>query len=285
MRGWRESEAVEVLYFFYLAALTLILTGRPRADIRVLALAIGVAASVFVLIRLQTRWQGAAIVRDWWALGLVLVAYRSLDLFAPTVYFTALEQSWLRFDVTVLETWRLRASIEQFGRLLPMYLEACYLLTSAAGCFGLAVLYAAGKRERANCFLFVYVLGTLLSYAIIPFLPSRPPRVVFPDVAAPDVTTAVRTFNLLVLSKAGIHTGVWPSAHVSSTFSAAWGLFQCFPERKRFGWIFLVYAASVAVATVYGRYHFAVDAVAGVGVSLIAAAAVRLLSTKRKNAA
>jgi membrane-associated phospholipid phosphatase len=280
MRGWRQAETVEVLYFFYLSALTLIVADRPRADIRVFLLALGVAASIFLLARGEVRWHplGFSIVRDWWTLALVLVAYRSLDWFAPGHYSLVLEQSWLRFDIVLLETWHVRLLIESLGKLFSMYLETCYLLTSAAGCFALAVLYAAGKRDRANCFLLVYVLGTLLSYALIPYFPSRPPRVVFPTIAAPDITTAMRTFNLLVLSKAGIHTGVWPSAHVSSTFAAAWGLFLCFPERKRFGWIFLVYAASVAIATVYGRYHFAVDAIAGIGVSLAAVATARLIT-------
>ncbi len=38
----------------------------------------------------------------------------------------------------------------------------------------------------------------------------------------------------------------------------------------------LIYAISVAIATVYGRYHYAVDAVAGFGVSLVALAAAML---------
>lgn len=276
MASWRQSELVEVFYFCYLAVLTLVLRDRVRADIRVLILAVAVAGSIFLLRRAQSRWHaiGFSVVRDWWTLALVLVAYRSLELFAPSHYSVSLEQAWLRYDVVLLETWHVRKLIESCGTFFSMYLETCYLLTSAAGCFALAILYAADKRDRANCFLLVYVLGTLLSYAIIPFFPSRPPRVVFPTIAAPDIMTSIRAYNLLVLSKAGIHTGVWPSAHVSSTFSAAWGLFFCLPERKRFGWIFLVYAMSVAVATVYGRYHFAVDAAAGIGVSIIAIAGV-----------
>ena len=59
----------------------------------------------------------------------------------------------------------------------------------------------------------------------------------------------------------GIHSSVFPSAHVSSAFSAAWALFAYLPERKRYGWAMLIYAISVAVATVYGRYHYAADAV------------------------
>ena len=198
MRGWRQSEIVEVLYFFYLAAVTLVVVYWPRADIRVLILAIAVAASVSLLALAQARWHplGFSIARDWWTLGLVLVAYRSLDWFTPAHYSITLEQSWQRFDVVLLETWHVRLLIEKFGAFFSMYLETCYLLTSAAGCFALAELYAAGKRDRANCFLLVYVLGTLLSYALIPFFPSRPPRVVFPTIAMPEVSTAVRTFNL-----------------------------------------------------------------------------------------
>ena len=41
---------------------------------------------------------------------------------------------------------------------------------------------------------------------------------------------------------------------------------------KRFGWGVLVYAVSVSLATIYGRYHYAADVLAGFGISLIAGA-------------
>jgi len=44
------------------------------------------------------------------------------------------------------------------------------------------------------------------------------------------------------------------------------------PERRRLGWGLLVYAVLVSIATVYGRYHYAVDALAGLGISGGAAA-------------
>ena len=76
----------------------------------------------------------------------------------------------------------------------------------------------------------------------------------------PNVMTALRQLNLWLVGDYGIHSSVFPSAHVSSAFSAAWALLAYLPERKRFGWGMLVYAVSVAVATVYGRYHYAADA-------------------------
>jgi membrane-associated phospholipid phosphatase len=47
-------------------------------------------------------------------------------------------------------------------------------------------------------------------------------------------------------------------------------------KHRWIGWAMVVYSLSVAVATVYGRYHFAVDAVAGIGVSLVALVVVRV---------
>lgn len=59
-------------------------------------------------------------------------------------------------------------------------------------------------------------------------------------------------------------------------------MFIALPERKIYGWIFLIYAASVAVATVYGRYHYAADTVAGFAVSLVAGFLSRLISRSSK---
>ena len=282
----RKCEIVLISYFFYLAAIAPLFRDRPRADIRILAIAVAVTSAILLLARLDSRSRhaGFSIARDWVSLGLVLAAYRSLDLFSPVSYTFALERSWIVWDHLVLDHWGLRRAIESSGRALPAYLEFCYLLTSGAGVYGLAVLYLHRKRAVAGQFLFVYILGTLLAYAMIPWFPSEPPRVVFPLIDGPQVLTALRRYNLAVLAHAGIHAGVFPSAHVSSTFSVAWGMFAALPEQKRFGWVFLLYATSVAVATIYGRYHFAVDAVAGIAVSIVAgtiAAYLRKLPTQK----
>jgi membrane-associated phospholipid phosphatase len=84
------------------------------------------------------------------------------------------------------------------------------------------------------------------------------------------VTTWVRTFNLWVLRGATIHAGVFPSAHVSSAFSSAWAFYLIFPRRHWLGHSMLIYALSVSLATVYGRYHYFADVLAGFAVSLLA---------------
>jgi membrane-associated phospholipid phosphatase len=275
---FRKAEWVAIGYLFYLSLLTLFLHGRPRADGRVLLCAVSVTAAIALLAWSEARISKTifSIVRDWATLLWVLISYRSLDWFSPVQYATGLEQLWVHWDVIVIERWGLRRMIEASGVLIPNYLELCYLLTSSVGGLALTVFYATRKQDRAHRFLLMYVLGTLGAYALIPFFPTRPPRTIFPGIAAPHLAGIMRKVNTELLFHAGIHSGVFPSAHVSSTFGAAWGMYYALDERKLFGRIFTIYAVSVAVATVYGRYHYAIDALAGFAVSFLALVALRL---------
>jgi membrane-associated phospholipid phosphatase len=82
--------------------------------------------------------------------------------------------------------------------------------------------------------------------------------------------TAMRWLNVWILDHADIHTSVFPSGHVAVAWSAAFGLMTALPERKPAGAIMAGLATLVAAATIYGRYHYAVDAVASIAVSVAA---------------
>jgi membrane-associated phospholipid phosphatase len=267
----RSSEWLLVVYFGYVAILSRVFPvptdiGWPPVAIALLvpvlfaALAHGESFSPAIF----------SITRDWVPAGLTLVAYREMNWFTPLVRDYHLELKWIEWDRWLLYGAGMQRAIEALGAVLPAYLELCYVLVYAVGPFAVAVMYVERQRESANEVLFVYLLGTLLSYALFPYFPSDPPRTVFGASDLPNVITPLRRFNLWIVNHYGIHSSVFPSAHVSSAFSAAWGLLMFLPSKRRYGWGMLIYAVSVSVATVYGRYHYAVDAVAGAGVSLIA---------------
>jgi membrane-associated phospholipid phosphatase len=74
------------------------------------------------------------------------------------------------------------------------------------------------------------------------------------------------------LRGATIHAGVFPSAHVSSAFSAVWALHFLSSARSA-GWRMpdgWSTPSASPLATVYGRYHYVADVLAGFAVSLIA---------------
>jgi membrane-associated phospholipid phosphatase len=266
----RSSEWLLIGYFSYVA---LVSAG--------FGLPFVIALLVVALIVILASSKFFSIARDWVPLGLTLVAYREMDWFTRLAGDHHLELRWVQWDRDILYGWGLQRGIEWLGALVPGYLEFCYLLVYAVGPFLVAMFYVERRRERVNQALLLYLLGTLLSYALFPYFPSQPPRTLFGASDLPNVMTALRRFNLWIVNGYGIHSSVFPSAHVSSAFSAGWALLLYLPERRRYGWGMVIYAASVAVAAVYGRYHYGVDVVAGLGVSLVAAAIV-LATNKRE---
>jgi membrane-associated phospholipid phosphatase len=174
-----------------------------------------------------------------------------------------------------------RRAIESFGPILPAALEIAYSLVYTLGPFGVAVLYLYRRRERVDAFLFPFLLGVLLCYAQFPYWPSEPPRTVFPGEDFPSYNTVFRRFNWWMLGGYGIHTSVFPSAHVAGAFSAVLGMWSAFPERKWVTRFLLAMAVLIATATVYGRYHYLADAMAGLAMAIVAFAISRLPAISR----
>jgi len=211
-------------------------------------------------------------VRDWLPMLLTLVAFQEMEYFLPSRFEHHYEAAWIRQDYRLLHDWHLREVIESFGRLGPFYLELCYLLVYGLTAYCIAILYLNESRGSIDLFFTIYLAGTLGAYALFPFFPSEPPRLLYPTVEIPTVTTWARTLNLFVLRKGTIHVGVFPSAHVSSAFAAGWAMLFLLRRRRWIGWTLLLYAVSVSLATIYGRYHYTADALAGFGLSAVTSA-------------
>lgn len=273
----RASERVLLTFFLYVALLSFWF--RPLSGSNRLPLWILSAATAAIVVLALGEVRGPAwffsYARDWAPLALTLTAYREMDWFTPEQRDFHLENAWVVWDRLLLSDWGLRKIIESSGALLPGYFEFCYLLVYAVGPFTIAMVYACQKREAVDRVLVLYLVGTLAAYALFPYFPSAPPRTAFPGADLPAVVTPFREFNLWLLRGYGIHSSVFPSAHVSSVFAAAWAFMLYLPERRWIGLGMLIYAVSVAIATVYGRYHYAVDAVAGFAVSVLAVLLVR----------
>ncbi|MCU1294852.1 MAG: hypothetical protein JWP08_3702 [Bryobacterales bacterium] len=286
MTSWprlRASEWILVSFFAYVAIVSHWFPARPNLHHQPVIILAVVIALFLVLARLQHGGAAAAVsaCRDFVPILVTLVAFREMEYFLPHRFDHHFENIWITWDRTLLDSWHFRTAIEKLGPTLPLFLEFCYLLVYALPFYCVGVLYGQGRRSGVDHFLMVYLTGTLVAYGLFPFFPSQPPRLVFPNLDSPGIDTVLRQMNLAILRTATIHVGVFPSAHVSSAFSAAWGMFLILPRKKVFGWTSLLYAVSVSIATIYGRYHYAADVLAGFAVSLGAGSLAILLQRFR----
>lgn len=268
----RSSEWVLLVYYVYCMLCSVVMPVRAGVMPVTLAMNTLVIGGLLLLAYAENlrHRRVLAIMRDWYPLPLMLLAYREMGWFAPAQHTYELERAWIVYDRLLLNDWGLRALIESTGPLLPSILDISYSLVYAIAPFCMGWLYHRHRIERMNGFLTTFLLGIFLSYVLFPFFPSEPPRTVFPGEDLPGIVTVFRRFNLGLLGNYGIHMSVFPSAHCSGAFAAALGMRR---ELREEPWVWrtlLILAISIATATVYGRYHYAADAAAGVAVALIA---------------
>ena len=272
----RRPEWVIFAFLTYAAIVAVILPVAPpiRNLVVLLNLAVLLAYGLLIHFDFANRIVALSIARDWLPVVIILLSYREMGLFAMPHHGHALEAYWVIWDRVVLRGGA-KAAIEAFGPILPSVLEIAYTLVYALAPFALAMLYIYGHRDQVDRFLLVFSVGVLLCYAQFPFWPSDPPRVVFFGQDFPLYNTVFRRFNWWILGSYGIHTSVFPSAHVAGAFSAAFGMWRAMPRPKWVSRFLLTAALLIAIATVYGRYHYAADAAAGFSMAVFALAVAR----------
>jgi membrane-associated phospholipid phosphatase len=268
----RRSEILLAAYFIYTAALAWLLPVRANIARTTVILNLAILAGYALLLYAWSlrRREFLDIIRDWFPLPLTLLAYREMGWFAAPHLSFRLENIFIVWDRSVLREWGLHRAVESLGPLLPSILEIAYSLTYALAPFAVAMIYIYRRRERVEAFLFPFLLAVLLCYAQFPFWPSEPPRTVFPGEDFPSVVTVFRRFNWWMLGGYGIHTSVFPSAHVAGAFGTAFAMIAALPEHRWVGRLLLMIAVLIATATVYGRYHYFADAVAGFAMACLA---------------
>jgi len=268
----RPSEWIIAAYFTYAAVCGFVLpvrVGVPQTILILNSIIIGGLLLLASVARLRRR-RLLEILRDWYALPLMLLAYREMGWLGPESHAPSLEYAWIVWDRRLLDDWGLRALIEATGPVLPSLLEISYSLVYTIAPCSMAWIYLQRRRQLMDPFLLIFLSGIYSAYVLFPFFPSEPPRAVFPDADLPAMLTPFRRFNLGMLGNYGIHISVFPSAHVSGAFAAAFGMREVIPRQVWVWRSLFVLATLIATATIYGRYHYAVDAVAGLALALAA---------------
>jgi len=265
--GFRGSERVLIAYFSYIAILTVI-RDLPLARILLAWVMAAAIAALAWAADYNTRGWGT-VLRDWTPLGLIPVGYWELQLFA-TDRVLSWHNAWIVWDRYLLHDGRLQAAIELLGPLIPFILEATYFSLYAIPSFCLAALYLYGRRDRIDRFMTRLLLGAFGAYALIPYFPSASPRLAFPGSDLPHFSSVAHTVNLWVLNHFDISTSVFPSGHVAVAFASAFSMSRALPEKRGLFYFLLAIASVVYIATVYSRYHYAVDGLAGAAIAMLA---------------
>lgn len=262
-------ESVAAAYFAYLCAVALILPPWPRRTQA--AIATGAAAVVLFAPRLWSGSPAADLVRDWLPALYLVIGY-----WLSGWYYVApmerVEARFLQIDRWILGQDSGSALVETLPRAALEVLEFAYVTCFLFVPGGLLVLALAGHRDAADRFWTLVLLGEFGSFAMLPWIQTRPPRALEAQGAIDRRPLFMRHMNRLQVSTVSIGVNTFPSGHVAGALATAIAIAEVIPAWTP--WLLGVVAA-IAVAAVLGRYHFFIDAVAGALLTLVSWIVVR----------
>lgn len=272
--GVRASERASALFFGYATVWSFVLPVADSIRVRMMVVNGLLLVALFLARRIPD------VIRDWAPGALILLAYNEMGWLALPQTGRDFEDYWVEWDRWLLRDLGLKTAIESAGPVGPALLEVAYTLVYPIIPIALSVSYVRRKPELTERVAFPLLLACLCTYGLFPFFPSDTPRRVYPGELFTAHDTVFRKFNWWLCEGGGIHTSVFPSGHVSSAIAAAWGVRRVFPEAV-FAWRFLATAAvGIFLATIYGRYHYAVDSVAGAAVAVMVLALTQGWATR-----
>jgi membrane-associated phospholipid phosphatase len=260
----RASEIAAVAYGAYAAIVALAPRWGWRRRAVVWFLAALMIGGPVVLMRLPQNFSMA--MRNWAPAVYILISYyASGALFVgPSAPFEA----WLgRADARLLHG----STAVRLPRPAEAIVELLYAGTFLMIPTGFAILVASGFSSAADRYWTTVSLAEYVSFGMLPWLPSRPPWLV--DDLRPDDAHGMRRFGLIWVRRTSHRANTFPSGHTAGSFAVA---FAVIPFAPVAGLGLLAIASGIAIGCVSGRYHYAVDVVAGVVLAIAISAAVGL---------
>ena len=273
---WRRSvierftatDLVTLLYVAVATAAVLVYTGNDHAGWDWLLVAHGLLVGL-VLLAPRAR-EGGPVGRflgDWYPMLLLGGLYAEVGVVNVDVGY--------QYDQVIqrLEMWVFGSQLSyRWIREMPSpafswIMHACYLAYYAILCASPLGLWISGRRDAARRTIFAVMVTFYLCYVVFLFFPVAGPRYAF-DLAH-NAATEIWPARLTqwLLDRGDSWGAAFPSSHVAAAVVAAICALRYW---RPLGLVLLPFTTGLVLSVVYGQFHYAVDAVAG----LIVAGAV-----------
>lgn len=225
-----------------------------------------VALMVFLAARLDRLPPAIRVAVDFYPTAFIPLIFESLGPLIAAVRGRARDDLLIAADRAILGT---DATVWLESLVRPWLTDVLYVCYASYYFFALALGIALWLRDRpaTRRFIFTLTLSYFVSYAGYFALPALGPRFALASRQSVDLqaTPLSRAISTTIDQLERTKFDVFPSGH---TMVAVLVLIVAFQRARRMFWVLLPFGAGLVAATVYCRYHYVVDVLAG---SLLAA--------------
>jgi membrane-associated phospholipid phosphatase len=265
--------AVDKVIFAYYAFTTILIAGWyskiPQAGWLLVWHAVATALVIFAALR---SGPAARVFRYWYPLPYVSFSYKEMALLIPAIRRTDADQ-WLadldfRFWGVHPTVWLERMQ----SPTLTEFLQIVYTLFVPAVLFVAYRLWRERRYGEFQYYAFLIAVGYLVSYVGYLLVPARGPRFLLQHLQHLPLQGMwlFHGMQTTLDRLESAHYDCFPSGHTELTILAWWSSRLA---GKRLFWAYFAYTPTIIFATVYLRYHYTVDVLAGVVVAAILIAA------------
>lgn len=184
----------------------------------------------------------------------------------------AIYPGWFDHWLIAADYWMFGAHptvwVEQFSSYwLNEYMQLVYTsYLFLIPLFG-AYLWLRRRRESFELYLVSMCVTYYLCYLIFVLFPIESPHHTLAHLQQVELTGGPFTAFINLIEKHGrVHGGAFPSTHVAGSWVV---LISAFRSGRRTGYALLPLVLSISAATVYGRYHYVSDVIAGVAMAFL----------------
>jgi membrane-associated phospholipid phosphatase len=214
-------------------------------------------------------------VRDWYPLPLYIFFFEELHDLVHIIFPGWFDRWLIQFADVHPSVWLARFS----NPALNDFMQFAYMTYFLYLVLLPAILYAQKDRLAFwNVMVFTAVANYTV-YVIAVLFPIEGPYHTLAALNTTPLTGGYFTTTIELIEHFGrVHGGAFPSAHVAGSMVA---ILASWRYRRRLFWVCLPFFISMCVATVYGRYHYVADVLAGIVVGAIGFAAGSWLMDQR----
>ena len=271
-----------LLTIAYLAGTALLIgvLGRALPDwpSRVVAHLVACAGLLMVL-RPEPLPRMLVVARDWHPLVLFPLLYREVEALAAVMGDWRLTETVAATEAALFGG---QPSLYLSERLpfvpLSEYLHFCYLAYVVVIPALAAWWYFGGRRAAFHELVLLLAAVMYAATCSSSSIRSTAPTIDSIDSAAPLAGNPFFDLVHAMSARGGARGGAFPSAHVSGAVVV---MLVAWRHQRRLAVVLAPIVLGLIVATVYGRFHYAVDAIAGIGLALIVVGLYRIPAAHR----
>jgi membrane-associated phospholipid phosphatase len=265
MRRINLSDGLTILFISLILLLVLLLYPRFPQGLELLAGFGFLLLLAFFIPEARRRWPHTKAVRvmcDFSPIFFITLIFEMLGLITPYVR-PDIDDLLIRIDFAIFGThptvWLERFFVPWAADLLALSYVSYYFIPLVL----ILILYFRGREEEFSLGVTTLLLGYYLCFAAYIALPAIGPRFTLASLQhVPIQGGAVSTWVINTLNALeGNQRDCFPSGHTQTVLTSLWFAFK---YKRTLFWVYLPITIALIFSTVYLRYHYVIDVIAGI---------------------